>query len=494
MSLTPVRSGARALYRCLLGLSVLVAPPAFADPWLAPGDEGLRSDIQMLADEGIVHTPVTSWPLSWGDVAADLERAGHAPLRSAALDDAMARLRLEARRQTRTGVANPHVRLAGAMHPIVVRGFDASPREDGEAEIGTEWIGERFAMRLQTTYVASPADGRHVRFDGSYVGVAVGNLMLSIGYMEKFWGPGWSGSLILSNNARPIPSITIERNFSRPFQTKLLSWLGPWRASFQAGRLESERGDFPNAHFIALRIAAKPLRSLEIGVSRSAQLCGRGRPCTLRTYVDMTLGRSDNDPTLLRQPGNQLAGFDIRWSLPRHIPVAVYAQAIGEDEAGNLPSKYLGLAGVEAWGSVRGWNVRGYAEYASTSCEFSRSQPELGCAYESGIYTDGYRYRGRAIGHAWDRDGRGWTAGFVATRTSLSFTARTYDVRLNRFDGGARHSLTAASSKLSGLELAAGAKTRYGVVRIGAGYDDVSNRAAKLDGGAKAFVEWRNEV
>ena len=34
-----------------------------ADPWLAPGDEGLRSDIQLLADAGILRGPVTTWPL-----------------------------------------------------------------------------------------------------------------------------------------------------------------------------------------------------------------------------------------------------------------------------------------------------------------------------------------------------------------------------------------------------------------------------------------------
>jgi hypothetical protein len=37
---------------------------ASADPWLAPGDESLRSDIHLLADAGILHGPVTTWPTS----------------------------------------------------------------------------------------------------------------------------------------------------------------------------------------------------------------------------------------------------------------------------------------------------------------------------------------------------------------------------------------------------------------------------------------------
>jgi hypothetical protein len=59
---------------------------ASADPWLAPGDEGLRSDIQLLADAGILHGPVTTWPLSWPDVARDVLAAQEKGLDEATLD------------------------------------------------------------------------------------------------------------------------------------------------------------------------------------------------------------------------------------------------------------------------------------------------------------------------------------------------------------------------------------------------------------------------
>ena len=48
------------------------ASVASADPWLAPGDAGLRSDIQLLADAGIIRGPVTTWPMSWPDLARDV--------------------------------------------------------------------------------------------------------------------------------------------------------------------------------------------------------------------------------------------------------------------------------------------------------------------------------------------------------------------------------------------------------------------------------------
>src|SRR6056297_1674851 len=57
----------------------LVASPAVADPWARPGDLALRHDIQLLADAGIIKSPVTTWPIPWGTLAADLAENGDWP-------------------------------------------------------------------------------------------------------------------------------------------------------------------------------------------------------------------------------------------------------------------------------------------------------------------------------------------------------------------------------------------------------------------------------
>jgi hypothetical protein len=46
-----------------------------AGPVIAPGDIGLRHEIQLLADYGVIRGPVTTWPLAWDAVEADLRRA-----------------------------------------------------------------------------------------------------------------------------------------------------------------------------------------------------------------------------------------------------------------------------------------------------------------------------------------------------------------------------------------------------------------------------------
>lgn len=257
--------------------------------------------------------------------------------------------------------------------------------------------------------------------------------MVSAGLQERWWGPGWDGSLILSTSARPSPAITIERNYSDPFDLPVLEWLGPWRAGIVFGQLEDDRVDFDKTRYFAARVAFKPWRHLEIGLSRSAQWCGESRPCGFDTFSDLFLGK-DNDEAPELQPGNQLAGYDARLSSPwRSFPFAVYGQLIGEDEAGGLPSKFLGLAGIELAGALGTGSYRVTLEYADTSCSFSHSEPEFDCAYESSIYTVGYRFRGRSLGHPADNDARVTSLGLLYVAPDDTYwELKARDAELNR--------------------------------------------------------------
>ena len=52
-------------------------------------------------------------------------------------------------------------------------------------------------IHRQAARIEDPADDDDVRPDGSYVGVALGNWMLTAGWQDRFWGPSRDGSLIL---------------------------------------------------------------------------------------------------------------------------------------------------------------------------------------------------------------------------------------------------------------------------------------------------------
>jgi hypothetical protein len=482
--------GLRIAWGCLAASALSVA--AQADPWLAPGDEALRSDIELLADAGVLRGPVTTWPISWPDVARDVLAAEEVGLDDAAAG-ALTRVRRLARSAAINGFAGVGIRIRAAYEPSTLREFADVPREEGELALRASWLGNRFAVNLQGSFVVDPDDGRDFRADGSYLGVNFGNFMLSAGFMERWWGPGWDGSLILSTNARPIPTVTLERNYTDPFESKWLSWIGPWRASIAMGRAESEGVPVTDVRFFAARINFKPRPWLEFGLTRTAQWCGGGRPCDWATFTDMVLGndnQTEEGGASEEQPGNQMAGYDMRLRSPwRKLPLVFYTQWIGEDEAGGLPSKFIGQFGLETWGSAGsgGWRLR--AEYTDTACNFSRETPEFGCAYRNSIYPQGYAYRGRIIGHTMDNDSRMYAFAGMLTRESGDTVALTVRrVQLNR-DGG-DHAITGVPLEVDNVELRYSRGLGAGKISTGIGYEGPAV-AADSSSRVHGFLNWQ---
>lgn len=489
MPVKPARRG--ALTAAVVAWVALLAGPAAADPWAIPGDARLRHDLQLLADAGVVKAPLTSWPVSWAEIARDVAAS---PRDTAALPAhlaaALARVREATADATRTGEWRREGRIAGSKDPMILTRFSKVPGEDGELEGAIHYTGDVFALRLQASVVANASDDKTARADGSYVGAALGNWMLSAGLVERWWGPGWEGSLIYGSVHRPIPAVTLERNYSDPFETKWLSWFGQWRVNVTLGQLDDERQDFPNARFFAMRVTLKPHPRVEIGLSRSAQWCGDGRPCGFGTFWDLLTG-NDNDQPLAQQPGNQMGGFDLRWSVP-WVPLAVYGQMIGEDEAGGFPSKYLGLFGAEAWGGWGERSWRAHVEYADTTCEFYRSPPDFGCAYRNGIYTDGYQYLGSPIGHSIDGDSEQIAFGaMLVNADGSSWEIAAQDAKINRAGANRVHTISSVATRILSADVYHRRSLLGGELLLGLGYeqrDPVAPGPGSED--VRGFIEW----
>ena len=353
------------LGRTALVVSLLAPGSALAGPWIAPGDPGLRHDIQVLSDAGVITSPILAWPLSWSSVAGDLTDAVSRDDLDASQQAALTRLTHRMRDETRVREVRRTATLTAAAEPTRVRNFTATPRGELEAKAELDWTGERFAVRLAVTAAdGDDVDDQDWRLDGSYGAVVIGNWMISAGAQERWWGPGWDSSLILSTNARPPKAFALQRNYPAPFKWKWLSWIGPWSTSVVWGQLEDGRA-VPNTRLFGWQVNFRPLPDLEVSLERTAQWCGSGRPCGFDTFVDLLLGRDnqgDEGVDRAEEPGNQLAGLSLRWASPvGDAPYAVYAQFTGEDEASDLPSKFLGLGGIEYWGTFREtWSYRLY--------------------------------------------------------------------------------------------------------------------------------------
>ena len=486
--------------RLLIIALAFAASASFAGPVAAPGDIGLRHEIQMLADYGAIRGPTTSWPLAWDAILADLEAAQAEDMNlPVAVRSTYVRVLNRAKRETARNNARFNARVSASEKPTRIRGFTNAPYEEGELSAGFSWANDHVSLDINATGAYEPLDGKEARADGSRIAVDWGNVTFAASTMDRWWGPGWDGSLILSNNARPIPAFTISRNRTHAFETKWLSWLGPWDLEAIFGQMESDRV-IPNAQFFGMRFTFRPFKSLEIALSRSAQWCGDGRPCGLSTFTDLFFGKDnvgDAGTTPENEPGNQLGGFDLRWSnMWFGQPSAFYLQAIGEDEAGGLPSRYMGMLGIETSGYIKNrWSYRWYAEIAGTSADWIKSDLWNG-AYNHGIYETGYRYHGRAVGHGLDNDSQVVSTGFVLVSnkdTQWHALVRVGD--LNR--GGPldiRNSLTPSPAELESIDLThSRALGKMGWLDIGLGYERITDGLSDEEfSDARGFITWRS--
>jgi hypothetical protein len=182
--------------------------------------------------------------------------------------------------------------------------------------------------------------------------------LLYAGWIDHWWGPGWVSALSLSNNARPMPQIGIERLETTASSWPVLNLLGPWQAEFFVGLLDGPRLQ-KNTLYNALRVTFNPAPGLEIGLARTEELCGQDHPCDpLREYFDHS-GTS-------------------------HLFGATIFPDIGHENPLRLTLEY--------------------ASSISTTDIFSFGDYIYGFSYTSFQYPDGMRYRDRTIGFSLDDD------------------------------------------------------------------------------------------
>ncbi|WP_231877363.1 capsule assembly Wzi family protein, partial [Oleiphilus sp. HI0043] len=202
---------------------------------------------------------------------------------------------------------------AGSARPLL-RDFGSFQQEKGEIHKTMEGDSESFAFRLQANVMTDPGDDAvQTDFYGSYLagvlGGRDGNWVLGVGAVDQWWGAGSQSSLILTNNAEPVPSVFLRTKQGQTFETPLLSWLGEWQFVSYIGQLESER-TIPEAKLTGMRFTFRPLKGLEFGMSRAMQWGGEGRDEDLSTFWKSLTSQGENTA---KQAGNQLAGFDVRY-------------------------------------------------------------------------------------------------------------------------------------------------------------------------------------
>ena len=393
---------------------------SFSEPFLAPNDPFIRHEIRYLSDEGRLGALHNTWPYNLGGI--DAMRAGtDVEISSTLFNDRLSK-------ESNSGWSPIFTTIGVADDRVTARGFGPEPRSSFATNASISWMNDRFAAKLSLyAFYGMEKDWKGrvdegFALDGSYIATRLGNWSASLGQQERWWGPGWDGSLILSTNARPIPAISIDRRVSEPFDSKWLSWIGPWTFHSFVGRMEKER-TVSNPYIWGMRGEMRPtiLGGLEVGFFRIIQLGGEGRPEGFSTWVDSFLsqdnyGANTGNNDLSNEPGNQLAGIDLRYKV-FDAPIALYGQLVGEDEDKFLPNCLMFHYGIEGWKNLGSSTIRVFAEYADLTSYWWTNDPRThNISYGHHIYNDGYRYRGRPIGHWADQDSQILSIGGIYQR------------------------------------------------------------------------------
>ncbi len=390
-----------------LNLSILAlllgSTPLVAAPWVDTTDNYLRQSLQTLSQAGLISGPVNTYPLMWNNIAADLAQIDEQSIPELRFALAHVRSALHANRQNYIA----GVKLKASSDPSLFQSFGESYFEQSSASVFKEYLGDNWAAKTQVNYRRTDSGNseQSLTYDGSYLALIAGNWVLGIDQLPLWWGPGQQTSLLLSNNARPIPSIRLSRHSWQASDIGLFSWLGPWSFTTYLGQGEHQSTPGQIKHFGA-RFSARPMPQLELGISRVSQWGGDTLQNSAGAFADMLLLRNSDDNA------DNLAALDLTFHTNiAGWPLSLYSELADDNSGGNL-TKPLQLYGARSYfGSETAVHT--------LSLEWSDSyircdgRPQAGnCAYESELYAQGYRRYGRVIGSGYGADAQVLSAGY----------------------------------------------------------------------------------
>lgn len=458
---------------------------ARADMLLAPGNFGLRSDLRLLDDAGVLNLPLDTWPIPWSAIADQLSGVNPArlpPAQAAAVNAVLRQAPKGMRRQVTFATRTPQVGL---------RWFNDTPRGRDSIAASAEKSGPLLSWKLSVQAVHDAPDGHAARLDGSYLGVNLGNWMLSAGAVDRWWGPAWGGSMLLSSNARPVPGISLQRRRADAFATPWLHWLGPWRLVAFVGQLQAHRS-VPRARLVGARVAVHPLQGLTLGVSRVGQWGGQHQG-GWTSFRSALVGESE--PAAPRA-GVGLTGVDVRWAFHAGpVPLALYGERVHQGRAAAQPAATFGQYGIASWGTLdqQGDTWRLFAEYADTAGGFTGTRTVYNAVYDNPVYRSGYRYYQRPIGYPAGNDARLETFGYIATvpgSGDLAIIAR--HGHLNR-DNGGYNPVAPVATRYNSFRIDWYADLDRAQLGLGFGYDWVHPRGGHSARHGVLYLSWTSD-
>jgi len=307
----------------------------FAGPWLKPGNMAVKSDIDLLADNSYIIAPVLTWPIAWVNIGPELlSKASKKRIKTSAPDVQQAYQRILTLYKSSQAKHQTTLRVSGGHNINPFRTFAWQPRADFTTSVSTSYTNasHHFAGKLEVSYGDYADLTRNVHLGGSYLYGLFGNWAVGFDKVNRWWSPAYSDSLILSNNAAPLPTFTVQRLRAYPFKTKWLSWLGPWSLT---SSLSVGSPNTPVTHPLIwlTNFTFRPIPSLQFSLSRVAYFAGDQRPLTWAMLKNLLLfqdnaydDKGHGNTSAKDAPGTEHVETTVLWSLfPRfHMHLNFY--------------------------------------------------------------------------------------------------------------------------------------------------------------------------
>ena len=310
------------------------------------------------------------------------------------------------------------------------------------------------------------------------IGLTFNNVKISFGKQNLWWGPGESGSLLMSDNADPVTMLQID-NVS-PFELPgLSSLLGPVRVTWFLGQLSGQRWVYNPAPAAGLdsnvapqylvgpnfnpqpflhgnKIGFHPTANLEFGMGMTAIFGGPGLPFTWHEFVRSYYSHSAN---IAANPAKRFASFDLTYRVPGiRNWMTFYLDSMVGDE-------------VSPIGSTRPMLNPGlyFPQLPKVSkvelrMEGFKADPRLGTIYIDRRYHSGYTNDGNLMGSWIGRQalgGQAWLKYSFTPRTSLQLNYRHQEVDHYLAGGGRLNDFSLTGGCRLGTNTALSAKAQY---------------------------------
>ncbi|OGV25873.1 MAG: hypothetical protein A3F18_02860 [Legionellales bacterium RIFCSPHIGHO2_12_FULL_37_14] len=426
----------------------------YAGPWFVPSEAwessatlSSKSDVALLAHYGLIKAPILTWPLAWTDIGPSLlsstakKRIKKAPF---AVQLAYGRILSQYYTAIEQQKIKPSAYVSGGQHINPFRTIDYQPRANFQGGVALEGQNKHLAIKAAVDYGEYDDATLNAHVDDSYAYLLFGNWALGFDKLNNWWGPGYSSSMIYSSNPPPLAKFTFRRNQSLPFETKWLSWIGHWSITTSLSRGGPNVPE-PYPLIWMLNLAARPLQSLQLSLSRNSLFAGEKRPVNWTMIGNLITADDNCDPSIYGQeycarntPGNEIWELtgDWDWYQTFKIPANLYLQTTFNDRIPSnsymwvynawhaifpklnppIPARTAFLAGASTWGSMYDQLLRLYFEFEYTHQYAYYFWGEREYDIYGGSYP--YVYYGKLIGSTLGSDATGYTVGAILNETN----------------------------------------------------------------------------